>query len=179
MKKLRRFYDAEKLAEIYSRQYDHTQWEEHRTRVRLTVDIAQRLIDTHHLTTAADWSAGDRAITNALTGLDFLYTADGAIELTLDSDTRLYDLFICTETIEHLEAPWTVLEKIAKIAKFIVVSTPIDEDPEIDNYEHYWSFTTEDVRDMLTHAGFVELNCTRISSDDWTYAYQIWTGRMP
>jgi hypothetical protein len=177
VRKLRPFYDDETLARIYSVAYDHTVWPEHRERVDDTVRITQRLIDAHDIKTAADWSAGDRAITGRLIGLTLLDTADGDLARALRENVDQWDLFICTETIEHLEAPWTVLEEIAKITRFIVLSTPLDEQPDIDNYEHYWSFTQHDVRDLLEQAGFVDLHPTYLTGSGWTYTYQVWTGR--
>ncbi len=79
-------------------------------------------------------------------------------------------------TIEHLEAPWTVIERIAEKSKWILLSTPLDEDPAIGNYEHYWSFTEQDVTQMLAAAGFGQLRCTHLQNDGWTYTYQVWTG---
>ena len=165
---------------MYADRYVHSRWREHVVRVRRTVEIAQRLIDVHGLTSVADISAGDRAVITAVRNV----SAKFATDITDGDDIAVkageidpVDLLICTETIEHLEAPWTVLEKIAIKAKWLVVSTPLDEAPEIDNYEHYWSFTEEDVRDILTQSGFKVESPTIITGDRWTYAYQIWTAR--
>jgi hypothetical protein len=175
--KLRRFYTPEKIAEIYGARYNPHRWPEHTLRIQRTIEIAQGLIDLYGLETCADLSAGDNSIPDGLHGLRSLQTSDGSIEDDLELVVVPVDLFICTETIEHLEAPWTVLERIAEVARFVVVSTPLDEAPMIGNYEHYWSFTETDVRDMLLNAGFVDLAVEHLHQAFWTYTYQIWTGR--
>ena len=177
MIKLRRFYSPEKIAEIYGARYNPHRWPEHTLRIQRTIEIAQGLIDLYGLETCADLSAGDNSITDGLHGLRLVQADDGDIEADLAAMTEPVDLFICTETIEHLEAPWTVLERIAEVARFIVVSTPLDEAPMIGNYEHYWSFTETDVRDMLLNAEFVDLAVEHLHRAYWTYTYQIWTGR--
>lgn len=176
VRKLRRFWSAEKLRELYGHQYDPHHWPEHSLRIQRTTEIAQRLIDEHGLKTCADLSAGDRSIPSGLRNLTSLNTADGNIEEDVVSLADV-DLFICTETIEHLEAPWTVLEEIASRAKWLVLSTPIDEHPAVGNYEHYWSFTVQDIHDMLTQSLFRDLHCEILTRAEWTYTYQIWTAR--
>jgi hypothetical protein len=180
MLKLRRFYTPARLAEIYDHKYDHTTWSEHVARVHHTIDITQQLIDEHHLTSVTDLSCGDGVIVGGLnienkTMNDITLLGDG-IEVTVKT-MKDVDLFICTETIEHLEAPWTVIEEIAQRAKWLVLSCPNDESPDIHNHEHYWSFTAQDVGDMLAEAGFVDLQWETITQPRWTYEYQIWTGR--
>jgi hypothetical protein len=183
VKKLRPFYESAQLAEIYAHPYDHTKWREHVERVRVTMEIAQRVIDTHGLRSVVDLSCGDGAVAGGLR-LPF----GGTIEMS-DFTTNgvpieqsvlkipAVDLFLCNETVEHLEAPWTVLEHIARVTKFLVLSCPLDEDPAIGNYEHYWSFTQEDIASLLIQSGFVDTAGTELTQDGWTYTYQIWTAR--
>lgn len=180
MRKLRAFYTEEQIAGIYGHTYDHTQWPEHVARVRRTIDVAQKLINEHGLESVTDLSAGDGAIVNGLTGTvwrtnDISENGDG-IEVLVKTAAPV-DLWICTETIEHLEAPWTVLEEIARRTRWLVLSTPLDEDPSIGNYEHYWSFTLADVADLLAQSGFVDAQATELDGDGWTYTYQLWIAR--
>lgn len=170
----------------YSKKYDHTQWDEHRVRVERTTEIAQRLIDEHGLRTVADLSCGDGAIINSLTGRNGVedielrlrhdITDGDAIEVTTMVMGQV-DLFICSETIEHLEAPWTVLEQIARKTRWLVLSTPLNEVFPSGNWEHYWSFTDIDIETILTQSGFMTETLTTVSQPGWNYAYQIWTAR--
>ena len=173
--KQRRFHAPEALAEIYANPYDPHRWPEHSIRITCTTDIAQRVIDEHGLKTVADLSCGDGSIAKKLSVMPS-FLSDGQIEIDIDLIDPV-DLFIFTETMEHLEAPWTILEKIAMKTKWIVLSTPLDEDPAIGNYEHYWSFTETDVHSILLQSGFVDIDVAHLSQDGWTYTYQIWTAR--
>lgn len=178
MRKLRRFYTPDEIAGIYANEYDHTRWSEHVERVRRTIAIANVLIEVNQLRTAADFSAGDRAVAAGLHGITGgLRTSDGDIEGDLAELPGVVDLFVCTETIEHLEAPWTVLERVAEKARWLVLSCPLDEDPKIGNYEHYWSFDTVDVDNMLACAGFDDRKMYLLTGEGWTYEYQLWTAR--
>ena len=181
VRKLRRFHDAATLRAIYDHTYNSGQWPEHVQRVTFTRELIQRLIDEHGLTTMADLSAGDTEVTKSLRGLDSRHyrdysdNGDDILDL-LAALARPVDLFVCTETIEHLEAPWTVLERIREKTKWLVLSCPNNES-NTENWEHYWSFTQNDVRDMLTHAEFTDVNLHLLCGSGWNYDYQIWTAK--
>lgn len=180
MRKLRRFYDPAELKRIYAETYDPTRWDEHVRRIDHTQVIASRLVERERLLTGADLSCGDASIIRSLGLIDIVtndITSSGLSINEVVRDIAPVDLFICTETIEHLEAPWTVLERIAERTKWLILSTPLDEDAAIGNWEHYWSFELIDVRQMLNDAGFTDLRCTIISELGWTYAYQLWIAR--
>ena len=184
MRKLRPFYTPDELKAMYGATYDPNRWPEHTLRLERTRQIAQDLIYEHDLRNVADYSCGDGTLIRGLKMFnDAGYEAtdvgkgDPPIEemvLTMP----FTDLFICTETIEHLEAPWTVLEWVARRARYIVLSTPLDESPDIGNYEHYWSFTEWDVATILAQSGFSEdQKFEALTKAAWTYTYQIWTAR--
>jgi hypothetical protein len=181
MRKLRRFYTPAEIKELYGSSWTSGRWPEHTARIVQTRHIGRQLVVEHGLKTGADLSCGDGFIIGNL-GLERIVTNDvtmgRSIEETVTQLLDPVDLFVCTETIEHLEAPWTVIERIAEKTKWILLSTPLDEDPAIDNYEHYWSFTEQDVTQMLAAAGFGQLRCTHLQNDDWTYTYQVWTGEV-
>ena len=61
------------------------------------------------------------------------------------------DLFICSETVEHLDDPDTVLKHIRKRCRALVLSTPLAEFTPV-NPEHYWGWDHDGVREMLTAA---------------------------
>lgn len=182
VRKLRRFHDAETLKRIYDHMYNPNVWPEHKQRIETTAAVANQLIADLGLKTCADYSAGNRALALRLRGLTMLDTCDyfgsGRMEERID-EMEPVDLYLCTETIEHLEAPWTVLEKLATKARQLVLSTPLDENPKIGNYEHYWSFTEEDVEQMLWQSGWApHPGCpTILFQKSWTYTYQIWTAK--
>jgi hypothetical protein len=166
---------------MYAEKYNSSQWHEHIRRVAFTRDLIQRLISEHGLTTMADLSCGDAEVTRTLTGLTHRHLRDISDEgkdiLTLlDEMPHAVDLFVCTETIEHLEAPWTVIERIREKTKWLVLSCPNDE-KDTSNWEHYWSFDTHDVLSMISDAGFSEANYHRLWEPGWNYDYQIWTAR--
>jgi hypothetical protein len=75
-----------------------------------------------------DLSAGDATIINALdTETKYIgdyvpgYEYTGAIEHTLDLIPNV-DLYICTETIEHLDDPDDVLRRIRAKSKMLILS---------------------------------------------------------
>ena len=179
MKKLRRFHNNEAQHSFYEHHFSHRSHESHISRVEHTIKIGQGLIDRVGIKTIADFSAGDRAIVMGLAGYEEAwlsdYSDDGVDILDrLREDTRTYDLFVCTETIEHVEQPWTLLEEIAKRTTWILLSTPLDEDPTENNWEHYWSFGADDVDDLLTQAGFDWSVVNVFKPATGPYTYQIW-----
>jgi len=180
VKKLRPFYTPDVVKQIYATQYDSQYWPEHRERVAQTIGIAQRLIMEHQLQSVADYSCGDGTIAKSLVGvtMDLRDVSLGNEPIEVEV-TRMepVDLFLCTETIEHLEAPWTVLEHIARSARFLVLSTPLDESVYIGNHEHYWSFTDMDIESLLAQSDFKSLSYVPLTQPGWTYTYQIWTAR--
>lgn len=182
MRKLRRFHTEDELRRIYARPYDHTRWPEHRIRVDRTIEVAQDLIDTHGLRSVGDLSAGDGAVVAGLdiadkTVRDIVDGGDSIEQLIRMPHIGPFDLFICSETIEHLEAPWTVLEHVAQRTRWLVLSTPLNEPVVVDNYEHYWSFSAADIYAILDQAGYTDMKIERIHGRGWTYTYQLWTAR--
>lgn len=155
--RLRGPYDDAKLAEIYATPHDHTRWADHKARVAVTVQIAHALVG--HVPTAADLSCGDAATLKAL-GVPTKYLGDyapgyplhGPIEQTI-TEIPAVDLFVCTETLEHVDDPDLVLRAIRAKTNALILSTPVgcwgDHNPE-----HYWAWSREDVEEMLTAAGF-------------------------
>lgn len=83
------------------------------------------------------------------------------------------DVYICSETLEHLEDPDAVLRKIRGKSGHLVLTTP-DSEATNENPEHYWSWGTGDLESMLHAAGWtgsVEL----FTPDIDYYTFQIWT----
>lgn len=177
--RLRPKYTDEELAHIYQRPHDHTRWSDHMLRVDITTNIAKWVAEQCECTSVADLSCGDGWIVDLL-DLPETYKGDfapgyeytGPIEKTIDEIPDV-DLFICSETIEHLDDPDAVLGKIANRAKRLVLSTPIGEADD-SNPEHYWGWNVDDVKAMLHDAGW--LVATTVVIDflgNSTYDYQV------
>jgi len=177
MIKLRRFYSPSVTTALYETTYDSTRWPEHVERIGRTASIAQSLIGQHDLRSVADLSCGDGTLVKQLFDVPVTYLRDGNILDDLGLIESV-DLFVCTETIEHLEAPWTVLERIAEKTRWLVLSTPLNEDPAIGNYEHYWSFTADDVASLLHQSNFHNTALFILEDPLWTYTYQVWTAEV-
>jgi len=179
--RLRPKHSDETLARIYATPHDHTRWADHHLRVAVTSSIARWVTAQYGCSTVADLSCGDGAITGSL-GLPKLsehlgdlapgYQYTGPIEKTIHLVPNV-DLFICSETIEHLDDPDTVLYEIGQVAETLVVSTPIGETAEVGNLEHYWGWDTVDVTDMLENAGWETVVSSVLELPGWTYDYQI------
>ena len=176
--RLREKYSEQELAEIYKEPHRHTQWADHRLRVAATIALAQW--GSTGAMSAADLSAGDAAIINALDIQekhigDFApgYQYTGAIEQTLEQIPHV-DFFICSETIEHLDDPDTVLRQIRAKSNALILSTPIGE-KNTENPEHYWGWDEHDVRQMLEANKWKPRVLQTVSFQGlYVYDYQIW-----
>jgi hypothetical protein len=86
------------------------------------------------------------------------------------------DVFVLSETIEHLEVPDLVLAQVRNVARQLLLSTPIGEvkpPPGAGNPEHIWGWNQEDVRVMLDAAGWMAEERVDLLLPG-TYSYQIW-----
>lgn len=197
---LREFHSPERLAEIYAKPYDHTRWDDHKKRVAETIRIATEFGADQDWYDGLDLSCGDGAILKALQAngtvqraefgdivqmaeppyLDYVGSIeDTVVALTVPPDLwpsvadRRVDLFICSETIEHLERPDYVLGNARQLAHHMVLSTPIAETVAHGNEEHYWSWEVSDIEEMLLVAGWANLNLTVLALG--FYDFQVWT----
>lgn len=183
--RLRPTYSPEQLAEMYAVPHEHARFEDHVHRVNMTLMAAHGLRQVHDVATVADLSCGDAAIANGIpAGRRYLgdfgqgYEFEGPIEQTIEQ-VPFVDLFVCCETIEHLDDPAAVLAAIRATAGALLLSTPVGntDDP---NPEHYWSWDRADVENLIREAGFQEI----LSYDEmdlrpsgFLYAFGIWTAR--
>jgi hypothetical protein len=127
----------------------------------------------------ADLSCGDGAIANGVPALRHILgdMAEG-VELVgpIEATVRLIpkvNLFICSESIEHLDDPNLVLTLIREKTAKLVLSTPVGcfNDP---NEEHYWAWDREAVEKMLADAGFQVSTYLELSWPCGGYTFGIW-----
>lgn len=182
IQRLRAKHSPEALAEIYATPHQHGRWRDHRVRVSVTTELARGLLEDTTISSVADLSCGDGTIARSLdlerTVLgDFApgYEHTGPIEETIEKIEPV-DIYICSETIEHLDDPLPVLAAIRTKTRYLVLSTPVEAWGET-NPEHYWAWSKLDVEGLLLKAGFtvlrpyVELDMR----NSWSpYAFGIW-----
>jgi hypothetical protein len=152
--------------------------------VGVTIEVAKWFVRRGDVQSVADLSCGDAAIARAL-GIDDMtlgdyaprYSLRGPIEETIEQIGEV-DLFICSETLEHLNEPGQVLKQIRQKARFLVLSTPVDRFDDA-NPEHYWAWDRQGVEEMMTAAGFdVDIYCpvdTRPAG--LYYCFGVWAAR--
>lgn len=164
-RRLRPAYTPDELARIYATPHDHTHWDDHKIRVGVTIEACRWVLRRSEVRTGADLSCGDAAILGAL-DVDRVILGDyapgyehtGPIEETIERIPPV-DLFVCSETLEHVDQPDEVLTQIRKKTNWLVLSTPVDAFHDV-NPEHYWAWDRQGVESMLAAAGFsVDIYC--------------------
>lgn len=156
--RLRPAYSDDQLRQIYAAPHDHRRWRDHHLRVDVTTAVA-RWVAYPQVARAADLSCGNGAILKEVPAStryfgDYApgYQYQGPIEKTL-AEIPQVDLFVCSETIEHLDDPDSVLRGIRDRSRALVLSTPVDAWDDA-NPEHYWAWSREDVEAMLAGSGW-------------------------
>ena len=129
----------------------------------------------------ADLSCGNGAIAKALNIEKTIlgdyaegYQYSGSLEVNLKKIENV-DLYICSESIEHVEDPGLVLSSIRGKSQTLVLSTPIDAWHDT-NEEHYWAWSRKYVEMLLKNVGwtpdvFVMLDTTVFGEP---YIYGMW-----
>ena len=177
IKRLREKYTDEELKKIYDAPHVSSKWEDHNIRVDRTIEFAKK--NFPNASTAADLSAGDARIINAL-ALKETYIGDyapgyqftGPIENSI-SEIPVVDLFIISETIEHLDDPGHVLSLIRGKTKGLVLSTPVNKFDD-NNPEHYWAWDYEGIESLLVEAGFTIIDSDVIAlGEKFYYDFQL------
>lgn len=172
----------DELAGMYPAPHDHTVFTDHLYRVEVTAAIAAQMCWPG--CRVADLSCGDAAIGYALrdrfgAAVQFGdvapgYEFHGPIEETIHQIEPV-DLFVCSETLEHVADPDGLLAAIRSKAKQLILSTPEGEE-DSSNPEHVWGWDSAEVRAMLERAGFVPKVYTLLDLrlSRFVYAFQIW-----
>lgn len=178
--RLRPAYKQQDLVEHYCRPHSTFDNADHRLRVAITIQLTRALVGT--VNSVADLACGDAAIASSvnpprryLGDLAPGYPICGPIESTIEQIPPV-DLFVCTETIEHLDDPDAVLKAIRAKTTHLVLSTPVGCFHDA-NAEHYWAYDREAVEAMCDEAGFkvsvyAELDLTAAGPDH--YSFGIW-----
>lgn len=180
--RLRDAYSNTELAEVYAKPHNHMTCVDHKIRVAMTILLAQTVVQDS--VSGADLSCGDGTILRNLRLYDkhfgdfapgYRYT--GPIEQTIEQIPNV-DIFVCTETIEHLDDPDTVLAKIRTKTRRLVLSTPVDNFNDT-NHEHYWAWSREEVERMLTLSGFKVVVYTALDMrpSNGDYQFGIWSAQ--
>lgn len=181
---MRRLRNLPDMQATYTEPHDHRLYGHgHHLRVEQTKAVARWLAEWKGCVSAADLSCGNGEVLTDLgrAGVtqrhygDFApgYDYHGPIEQTIEEIPNV-DLFICCETLEHLDDPQAVLKKIRSKARLLVLSTPIENwnDPSA---EHCWSWDRAGVDDLLNQTGWGVLH---FSLSDTVmenyYRYGIW-----
>lgn len=180
-KRLRPPHQPHRLIEIYREPHDHRRWGRgHGERVEATIALATCRHDWSS-SVVADLSCGNSVIARSLGAKTVIlgdlapgYVITGPIEETIRTIPPV-DLFVCSETLEHLDDPSSVLTQIARTTRFLLLSTPLDA-WEDTNSEHYWAWSRTDVEAMLAEAGFDLDSFAQVDSRTYgePYCYGIW-----
>lgn len=182
--RLRPAWSGDELAALYSEPHDHRRFGHgHHLRVEATKVMAKWMVEAGRLTSVADLSCGNGEIATSLrlgprkTILgDYApgYAYTGPLEETLPRISEV-DLYICSETLEHLDDPKAALFQMRDAAEHLLVTTPINAWGDA-NGEHYWAWDREGVEGLFAQTGWEPIMFMTVDSTvlGETYEYAIW-----
>lgn len=197
--------EAAYYSQVYPDGYKHDRWPDHVERVAASVRMINRWVVAGRVRNAADLSCGDGAILRAvaphlevallgdlngvspqaqlevaMAGARAVGAVEGPLPDTLENipDSGV-DLFVLSETIEHMDDPDALLRAIAGKAHYLFLSTPLDEPFGSGNMEHYWGWGQADVHTMLQANGWSPLEVELFTPAstrhmDHAYTFQLW-----
>lgn len=172
------------LRDVYAEQYDHTRWPDHVLRVEATLDCIHAWTIPSQRRIVADLACGDAEIPKRIADTKLLLLGDyvkndaypyhGRIEHTV-AQLGYVDLFILSETLEHIDDPWNLLHWIHEKASYLLITTPLDERDD-RNPEHYWGWDEDGIRALLRDTGWRPVEHINFTPhvEDLYYTYQIW-----
>lgn len=167
---------------MYLTPHDHRLYGRgHGERVEATIALGKTII-LPEICSGADLSCGNGEIIKAL-ALTRTYLGDfapgyelcGALDDTIQQ-IPLVDLFVCSETIEHLDNPLKALMLIRMKSEHLLLSTPVDNFADT-NAEHLWGWDREGVENLLHLVGFTVIDYDQVDSRVYgePYCYGIWS----
>lgn len=189
----------------YPEGYRHDVWPDHVERVTASVRMIRRYYN--EIVSVADLSCGDAAIVRGLVGMKrfrsaYLGDLNGVRIRTDDEwgpvhavqvppgplpdtvtaenlDGGQVDLYVLSETIEHMDDPDGLLRLLTGAARYLFLSTPLNEVAGSGNMEHYWSWGQDDMHGMLLDAGWDPLELKILVPESTrhmenAYRYQLW-----
>jgi hypothetical protein len=193
IQRLRPAHTPERLAELYAAPHDPSTGIGHDVRLFMTQVFASRMVLPWDRDAVADLSCGGSTIADDLAN-HAVHLGDmavlpaerfaetkhcGPIEQTIDQIPEV-DLFVCTETLEHLNNPALVLAQIRGKARRLLLSTPVNNwfDREA-NEEHYWAWDRMGVEMLAWQTNwhveaYMELDLRPLGG--W-YEYGVWVLR--
>jgi hypothetical protein len=180
------------MALMYPVPHDHRKYGKgHHERVEATIRLALSTIPEADRRIVADLSCGNAIIPRRIVapggtlhlgdyaGVHDLHPGDvgylGPIEETVDLLDGLVDVFVLSETLEHLDNPAAILTAISGKAEHLLLSTPL-ECWHDSNAEHLWAWDREGVEELAFNAGWTWDAFTSVNSRAWgePYLYGIW-----
>lgn len=199
VKRLRPLPTDAELAAMYPTPHDHRLWGQgHHDRVEATIQLAREQIPELLRMRVADLSCGNGVIarsihtgTNGELHLGDLAVIDAEVagqtfkRHPLDVQATKYcgpieetihllppvEVFVCSETIEHLDDPGKVLAQIRVKADWLVLSTPVDCWDD-SNPEHLWAWDRAGVEDLALRSSWRPVAYLELPTEAYTYG--IW-----
>jgi 2-polyprenyl-3-methyl-5-hydroxy-6-metoxy-1,4-benzoquinol methylase len=92
-------------------------------------------------------------------------------------ENEKFDYVVIGEVIEHLENPTHFITEALRILKpggVLAISTPLEEEKEfgaVDAERHLWSFSEQDILDILSIHGSVETQILRSLQEPYKYCW--------
>lgn len=184
--RLRQKHNDSTLAEMYATPHDHRIYGlGHHVRVEMTIALAQSFIPPAARRSVGDYSCGNGVIAKRIAkdGVrlgDFApgYPVQGPLEDTLDRLPPV-DVYVCSETLEHLNDPAAVLLQIKnRGVERLLLSTPIDNWGD-SNAEHYWAWDRAGVESLLSDACWLPRVHVAVDTRPFgdPYCYGLWVCR--
>ena len=181
-----RTVSEDRVSELYPVAHDHRLFGRgHGERVAAAIEMAREYVSGVHRPVGADLSCGNGEILRQLPLWGRIYgdiaptggpvdRMVGPIEQTLDKIPYV-DLFVLSETLEHLIDPYAVVARIMPEAGALLVTTPIDCWDD-DNPEHLWAWNREGVEYIAECGGFRADRYTEVDSIVYgeRYKYGVW-----
>jgi len=183
VKRLRPYPSPEQLHAMYGHApHDHRLYGRgHDERVEATIALAKASISAWDRGVVADLSCGNGEIARRIAGRSTIlgdlapgYGIVGPIEETA-ARVGWVNVWVLSETLEHVDDPVAVLREIRPRASRLVLSTPL-ECWDDTNGEHLWSWDREGVEELLAEVGWLPTAFDQVDSRtyDEPYLYGIW-----